>query len=182
MAAVPTTDIYGAPGRPSRFHRQRGLQRDGDSEQDKEPQARHRRIVRLFPYSLSHTHTLLFRSLGFVFVVVGPGPGERPYRSAKLGLKITEKPANAQDRLDAVRLLPACSAREGDPAAPGADEKKPRAAPDVRMANARKPDRDAVSELVLSLSVSAERHHLQSAPTACSLASLFCQKLLTVDI
>ena len=52
---------------------------------------------------------------------------------------ITEKKrANAQDRLDAVRLLPSREACEGDPAAPGAGKNQPRPAIDVRVANARK--------------------------------------------
>ena len=80
-----------------------------------------------------------------------------PMPKRKLGLSL-KKPANAQDRVDAVRLLPPCSACEGDPAAPGAGKNEPRPAIDVRMANARKPNRGADSGVV------SERHHLQSTP------------------
>ena len=49
--AALAADLHGAPRRASRLHRQRGLQRDGDSEQDEEHQARHRRNVRFLSFS-----------------------------------------------------------------------------------------------------------------------------------
>jgi len=77
----------------------------------------------------------------------------------KLGLSL-KKPANAQDRLDAVHLLPPRSTCEGDPAAPGAGKNQPRPAIDLRVANARKPNRGADSGVRIIVS---ERHHLQSS-------------------
>lgn len=56
LHAAPTADVCGAPRRASRLHRQRGLHRDGDSEQVQKHQARHRRDVRI----------VLALSLGFL--------------------------------------------------------------------------------------------------------------------
>lgn len=91
---------------------------------------------------------------------------------------ITEKKrANAQDPLDAVRLLPSRSACEGDPAAPGAGKNQPRSAIDGRVANARKSNRGAGSGLLVSA-----RHYLQSIKRSLSLSLSVCllSKTLTL--
>jgi hypothetical protein len=51
-AVVPPADVRSTPEWAPGLHDERGVQRDGDSEQDQKHQARHRRNVRLV--SLSH--------------------------------------------------------------------------------------------------------------------------------
>lgn len=48
-AVVPPANVRGTPEWAPGIHDERGLQRDGDSEQDQKHQARHRRNVRLVP-------------------------------------------------------------------------------------------------------------------------------------